>query len=257
MRQMKRKTVGLGLALVILGAGPSQAFQIDWEALDPPFDDTDTSGLQFFADVDGSAIDLTLTHSDNMWDNNSVPTIYDLGAGPPGPTPQIQRTLRLTNDQEGVIEPTHVTLTFSEAVLLDHFEIVSLSVIEGQWQEHVMVEAFDADGLPVPATIYGTNTLALVQGDTDGDAAYETAGLGSQELGQYGDAFFAYTETPVKSIRFSLRVTAPGGHENIFGFASVGISDIDFRVVVPEPGVALLLAPGLAGIALLRRRRMS
>ena len=57
----------------------------------------------------------------------------------------------------------------------------------------------------------------------------------------------------MKSLRISLRITAPGGSDTIQGWASVGVGDVAFRV--PEPGSAALLATALAGLALLRRIR--
>jgi hypothetical protein len=205
--------------------------------------------LQSFLDVDGSGIDIDVSYSDNMWDDNSVPVIYDSSSAP---IPEIEGSLRFTNDQDGVIEPTNVTITFSEEVFLTEVFALSLSVI-GYRQEHMVVEAFDANGGSVFASAYGTLTPGLVDLDVDGDAAYDSAGLGYQVHGLYGNAYLEYLSAPVTSISFSLYLSPMGGGEPVFGWSSVGIASIGFTPV-PEPGTALLIGLGTIAMAAYRRR---
>jgi PEP-CTERM motif len=227
------------LAALVLTSGAAQASTIDWTGLDPAWDDTDTSGQQSFSNVDGSGIDITVAYTDNMFDNNSVPNLYTTDNSP---TAGIVGTLRFTNDRDTLLE-TAVTISFSEAVFIDEMGTVSLSTI-GRRQENMIVEAFDANGAAVFATTYGTNTAGLVDLDTDGDAAYRSRGLGAQDSGLYGDTFYSYTDIAIKTLRFTISVTAIGKDEIKLGYSSQGIEDIAFSVV-PEPSTAMLLGLGL------------
>ena len=143
--------MGCRIAAVLLAiafALPASASTLVWDVLNPAWDESDQSGLQSFADIDGSGVDIDVFYTDNMFDNNSVPDIYSAADAP---SPEINGTLRFTNDRNGVIEPTTVTIVFSEEVFIDAASVVSLSVIIGL-QENAVVEAQDAQGNLVAAT---------------------------------------------------------------------------------------------------------
>ena len=159
------------------------------------------------------------------------------------PSPEIVGTLRFTNDRETPLLGTAVTISFSEDVFINDLGTVSLSIILRR-QENMVVEAFDAFGAAVFATTYGTNTPGLVELDTDGDAAYRSRGLGAQRDSLYGDTFYTYTDSAVRSVRFTNFTTKPGRPEIHKGFSSQGIRNVDFAVV-PEPSTAILLGLGL------------
>jgi hypothetical protein len=236
--------------LMLAFAFPANAAMLVWDALNPAWDDLDQSGLQSFANVDGSGIDIDVHYTDNMFSNNSVPNIYH---APHAPSPEIEGTLRFTNDRDGILEPTTVTIVFSEAVFIDAASAVSLSLIVGL-QENLVVEALDAQGNLVAATSYGTNTPALVQLDIDGDASYRTRGTGAQEDNLYGDTTYSWTDAAIKSLSFTILLTDVDQTTLVMGWSSQGIGNITFTPV-PEPNTALLLAGGLLGIAIQRRRR--
>ncbi len=230
----------LFLVVPVLISSAAQATTLEWTALDPPWDDLDTSGQQVFNDVDGSGVDVTVAYTDNMFDRNSVPNIYTVDTAP---SPEIVGTLRFTNDRETPLLGTAVTISFSEDVFINDLGTVSLSIILRR-QENMVVEAFDAFGAAVFATTYGTNTPGLVELDTDGDAAYRSRGLGAQRDSLYGDTFYTYTDSAVRSVRFTNFTTKPGRPEIHKGFSSQGIRNVDFAVV-PEPSTAILLGLGL------------
>ena len=230
----------LFLVVPVLISSAAQATTLEWTALDPPWDDLDTSGQQVFNDVDGSGVDVTVAYTDNMFDRNSVPNIYTVDTAP---SPEIVGTLRFTNDRETPLLGTAVTISFSEDVFINDLGTVSLSIILRR-QENMVVEAFDAFGAAVFATTYGTNTPGLVELDTDGDAAYRSRGLGAQRDSLYGDTFYTYTDSAVRSVRFTNSTTKPGRPEIHKGFSSQGIRNVDFAVV-PEPSTAILLGLGL------------
>jgi len=198
--------------------------------------------------VDGSGVDMTVSYTDNMFDNNSVPNIYTPATAP---SPEIVGTLRFTNDRQTLL-PTSVTITFSEDVFLSSLGTVSLSIISGK-QENMIVEAFDALGQPVLASSYGTNTPAFTQLDMDGDAAYHSRGLGLQRKGQYGDTFYSYTDVAIRELSYTIFSTSIGQDEIRLAFSSQGIGDIEFEsATVPEPGSAILVGLGITMLAAAR-----
>lgn len=235
--------------LMLAFAFPASAATLVWDALNPAWDEFDQSGLQSFANVDGSGVDIDVYYTDNMFDNNSVPNIYEV---PYAPSPEIEGTLRFTNDRAGLLEPTTVTIVFSEEVFIDAASAVSLSVIVGL-QENLLVEALDAQGNLVAATTYGTNTPGLVLLDMDGDSSYRTRGLGTQEASLYGDSTYSWTETAIKSLSFSILLTEVDGDDLVMGWSSQGIGNITFTPV-PEPTTALFFGFGLLAITINRRR---
>lgn len=229
-------------------ATTAQALTLDWSAIG--WDDTDTSGQQTFLNVDGSRVDVTVSYTDNMFDNDSVPNIYDAATAP---LPSIEGTLRFTNDRTPVLEPTSVTITFSEDVFVSTLSTLSLSVING-FRENMVVEAFDAAGAPVLASTYGTNTPGLVALDTDGDAEYRSLGLLPQRDGFYGDTFYTYTDVAVRELRFSIFSTYFDNDDIELAWSSQSISDVGFQVV-PEPSAAIFIGLGLLSLGLRRRVR--
>jgi hypothetical protein len=235
-------------------SGAAQGATLDWANLDPGWDDLDTSGQQVFVDVDGSEVDVAVSYTDNMFDRNSVPNLYTAATAP---SSEIIGTLRFTNDRVTLLE-TAITITFSEDVFISDLGTVSLSTIQGI-QENLVVEAFDGSGNAVLASAYGTNTTGLVELDTDGDAAYRTRGLGAQESSLYGDAFFAYSDSAVRELRYSLFSTLIGGDDIVLGLSSQGIKNIDFDQdgihVVPEPSTAFYLGLGLLALGRRSTRR--
>lgn len=234
-------------------ASPSHASSLDWETLG--WNPADVSGSQSFMNVDGSGVDVTVDYSTFMWDG--TPDVYG-----PDPDfalpPDVLGSLRFTNDMDptGGIQPTNVTITFSEEVFIDAASLVSLSIIWDRWQEHGVVEAFDGMGAPVAASSYTTTDAAEVLLDMDGDANYETIGALFQDDGRYGDALFSWTQVPVKSLSFSLFVTNVGMDRPVVGFASAGVGDVEFRAAVPEPAVLGLLGAGLGGLLVMGRPRV-
>jgi hypothetical protein len=245
---MRRRIAALILTLAF--ALPASAAKIDWDALVPGWDDTDTSGSQSFTNVDGSGVDIEVRYTSNMFDNNSVPNLYTAATAP---SPEIEGTLRFTNDRSAPFTPTSVTIVFSEDVFIDAVTAVSLSTIFGR-PENLVVEAMNAAGALVAATSYGTNTPGLVALDVDGDASYHSRGVGAQEAALYGDTSYGWTDEAIRSITFSIFVTDFVGDELVLGYSSQGIGDIDFRAV-PEPTTAILLGVGLLGLSAYGRRR--
>jgi hypothetical protein len=245
LRKLRSAATGTLIALTLCVAAPAGAVLIDWDQL--TIDNLDEPGLNFTVnDVDGSGVGFTAQYSNNMFGQAGFPDIYSATDAPTG---EIAGTLRFTNDRTNPIQRASVTLTFTEAVLLDT-SVVSHSIILNM-QEHSVVEAFDAMGNLVLASSYFTGTPGLTGLDPDGDAVYDTVGLGQQSFGEYGNVFLSY-DSPVKSIRYSIFVSEIGQDEIRKGFASMGIGDIEFEVV-PEPTTALLLGAGLLGLALRRR----
>jgi hypothetical protein len=244
-----RRYIAAGI-LTLAFAFPASGAMIDWDALVPGWDDTDASGSQSFANVDGSGIGIEVQYTSNMFDNNSVPNLYTPANSP---SKEIIGTLRFTNDRTGPLDPTSITIIFSDDVFIDAVSAVSLSTIFGR-SENLVVEAMDAFGNLVAATHYGTNTPGLVALDGDGDASYRSLGLGAQESGLYGDTTYAWTDQAIRSITFSNFVTDINGDELVLGFSSQGIGDITFRAV-PEPTTALLLGIGLLSVTAYGRRR--
>ena len=240
---LKKALIAYAAAASLLIASPGHALTVAWDTIG--WDPNDTSGSQTFVDVDGSGIDVVVSYSDNMFYNSSVPLLYDSRNSP---TDEILGSLKFTNDVSSNATPTNVTLTFSQNVSIENTFMVSHSIVRSQ--EHTLVEAFNEFGAPVAASIYGTTSPALVSLDMDGDAAYETIGLGLQSNGEYGNAFWEYA-SPVRSISYSFWTTEVGGTEVMGSGASVGIGNVTF---VPEPGTGLLVSLGLAGIALSARR---
>jgi hypothetical protein len=231
----------------MLLASQSGALTVDWETIG--WDPNDTSGAQVFTNVDGSGVDLTVTYSDNMFYNNSVPLLY---TDRTAPTDEIVGSLKFTNDNRAIFQPTNVTLTFSEDIFIDRADLISHSIVSTNYQEHTRVSPRDAQGNLIAATFYGTTTPPLVKLDMDGNSQYESIGLGFQNDAEYGTVFFEYTDQAIRSLSFDLWVTDIGGTELIQGASSVGIDAIDFSPV-PEPGTALLTALGLLGLGLRSR----
>lgn len=243
---MFRAVVAVAAMLIAL---PASAFTIDWDELAPTVDLTEP--IQNYADVDGSGVDITLEISQNMWDQGA-PAFYDALTAP---VPEAAGSIRITNDRDALIEETSLTVSFSEAILIDSFSVFAISIVgASEWQENVTVEARDGNGDLVFATNYGTSTPGLVSLDVDGDASYRTAGIRLQNNDEYGDAEFAYTGAAVSSLQVRLRITAPGDDPAILGFGSIGIGDVEFSSVVPEPATTALLGLALAGLLGLRRR---
>jgi len=240
----------LFLIVPVLISSAAQATTLEWTALDPAWDDLDTSGQQVFSNVDGSGVDVTVSYTDNMFDRNSVPDIYTVDNSP---SPEIVGTLRFTNDRDAPLLGTAVTISFSEDGFINDLGTVSLSIILRR-QENMVVEAFDLAGEAIFATTYGTNTPGLVELDTDGDAAYRSRGLGAQRDSLYGDTFYTYTDSAVRMLRFTNFTTKPGQPEIYKGFSSQGIRNVDFAVV-PEPSTAILLGLGLFALVCSVQRR--
>lgn len=238
----------LAALTVPLSAQSVAASVLDWEAVGWV---DGAASPQLFLNVDGSGVDISVSYTSNMWDGTPNVT-----ANPdPAPVPPEQDgLLRFTNDRDPVVERTTVSILFSQPVLIDSVGMESISIIQNAFQEHVFIEAFDALDAPVLATSYTTSDPALVLLDVDGDATYETIGIGDQGSGEYGDAFVSYLATPVTRIDFSLEVTSPGGSELVAGFASTLITDAIFTVV-PEPGSLSLALSGLLGLAIFGRSR--
>lgn len=245
----------LVVILALWFSSAAYATTLDWTALNPAWDDTDISGQQSFLDIGGSGVDISVSYTDNMFSNNSVPNIYgDASAFSPSPSPEILGALRFTNDRVTLLE-TSVTIVFSQDVLISDLGTVSLSIINGR-QENIVVEAFDSLGSVVLASTYGTNTPGLVQLDSDGDGAYRSRGLGTQESGQYGDTFYSYTDVAVRELRFTIFSTRPGEDDIVLAYSSQGIRNVSFSVV-PEPSTAIFMGLGLFTLATRSIRRRS
>ena len=167
-RNLRSGATGVLVALALGLAAPAGAFVIDWDQL--VIDNIDEPGLNFTVnDVDGSGVGFTAQYSNNMFGQSGFPDIYSAADAPTG---EIAGTLRFTNDRDNPIQRTSVTLTFTEAVLLDT-SVVSHSIILDR-QEHSVVEAFDAMGNLVFASAYFTGTPGLTGLDPDGDAVHDT-----------------------------------------------------------------------------------
>jgi hypothetical protein len=249
---MRKALATILLAASFCVASAAQAFTLDWTALIPEWDRSDTSGSQIFIDVDGSGIDITVSYSANMWDNNSVPELYDSVLSP---TDEILGTLRYTNDRTPEFTETVITIAFSESVIIQEMGTVSLSIIQGR-QENAVVQAFDSSGAGVLATTYGTTTPTLVALDIDGDSAYRSRGLGAQEHDLYGNTFYSYTDQGIREVRFSQYSTEIGGDEIVLAFGSQGITNVSFQAV-PEPSSAILISLGLVLLGNRRAKRRS
>ena len=88
--------------------------------------------------------------------------------------------------------------------------------------------------------------------DTEADVSWDLTGEGvtlSFILVKYGDNYDVYGVTDAQEVQSDGTIEAPQGISHISFFGEEG------RVVTPEPTTLLLLGTGLAGLALLRRKR--
>jgi hypothetical protein len=110
---------------------------------------------------------------------------------------------------------------------------------------------------PVAEPVYDTTTAGLVELDGDGDAEYESVGLGYQNDGEYGTVVYGYSHVRVRSISFSQWIFETDTDDYIQGGSSMGIADLSFRralTIKPAPSSALLAGLGLVGLGLHARR---
>jgi len=237
----------------LLVATTSHAFTIDWDTIG--WDDTDVSGSQAFNNVDGSDVDILVSYTDNMF--GGVPNIYIDGT--PSPPPEVIGKLRFTNDRDGILEATTVTIAFSELVFIDELRTLSLSFNVGL-QENMIVQAF-AGGVPVVASTYGDVFGPPEQTETSqvGSVNHSRGANGvDQEDDEFGANFYSYVEDGggIDRITFSIFMTEEGGDDIVQGWSSQAIDDVSFRPV-PEPATAALLGLGCGGLAWLGRKRLA
>ena len=247
MRSVWRSTsLGLLVLASFFVASQSNAFTLDWTTIG--WNPNDTSGLQEFANVDGSGIDLAVSYTLNAFLNDGVPLLYTEATSP---TDEILGSLRFLNQTSDPTTPVTVTLTFSQDIFIDQAFLYSHSIIGANRQEHSVVVARDVAGSAIAASEYDTTTPGLVELDMDGDAFYESIGLGFQNEDEYGTVFYEYQQTGIRSISYSLFVFETDTSDFTEGGASMGIGAVDFSPVpMPEPSTGLLAMMGLAGLAL-------
>ncbi len=163
----------LAVLSLLLVAGQSVRAQttIDWTNVecggagwtDPPLGAAGPAA-QTFTNIGCTGVDMTVTYSGNMWDNNSTPNIY----GSSAPVAQLAGSLRWTNNRRdvagpvgSVTGPATMSIQFSEPVLIDEFTVVSLSHFmppsteRYEWAE---LRGYDGNGNLLTTTSYTPST---------------------------------------------------------------------------------------------------
>lgn len=186
---------------------------------------------QQFTDIGCTGVNMSVSYSGNMWDNNSTPNLY----GGAAPVTQLQDSLRWTNNrldtggQAGTATgPSTVTILFDQPVFVNQFVIASLSrllnnntgTLVTYRYEWVDVRAYgESNDLLVansvtPATYEPDGTSVVRPGSPliqhNGSGIYRVRGTSLQgtcnDCG-YDYATFSYTSTPVQRIELIHFVT--------------------------------------------------
>ncbi|MEQ1749913.1 MAG: GEVED domain-containing protein, partial [Prosthecobacter sp.] len=180
---------------------------------------------QTFSNVLGTGAAVTVSYTNNMFDNyspnNYVPrwdSTFNSSPNDVQCNPMFYGGLRFTNNNgdtsasvtSGVGTATghsRVEITFDKDVLMDDFNLGSIGMI-GSAREWAFVRAYDGTGAGVaPGSITGQTVScdAVVAGtgpsvDNNGAAGAYLGGLDDQNSQLYGNASFVWNTTPIRKI---------------------------------------------------------
>ncbi len=209
---------------------------------------------QSFVNIDGSGVNLSVSYSGNMWDNNSVPNVY--GATAPLPVVEFQKALRWTNNTSdtggapgAANGPTSITMVFDSPVLLNNFTVISLSRI-GEKYEWMQIRAYDVDNNILIADQTLSSTYVPPNGDLEtrpdsphieeAGPIYLLRGTSAQtncnvDCG-YDRLTFEFTSTPIEHVEIvHFATNGPSVNDpRSSGLTSVAIEPIIFSIAEDE-----------------------
>ena len=262
-RVLQFSIILLGPLLIglVIGADSVRAETVDWTVIPRAgggagWNDSTPFGpaTQSFVNIDGSDVNLSVSYSGNMWDNNSVPNVY--GATAPLPVVEFQKALRWTNNTSdtggapgAANGPTSITMVFDSPVLLNNFTVISLSRI-GEKYEWMQIRAYDVDNNILIADQTLSSTYVPPNGDLEtrpdsphieeAGPIYLLRGTSPQTACQddcgYDRLTFEFTSTPIERVEIvHFATNGPSVNDpRSSGLTSVAIEPIIFSIAENE-----------------------